>query len=268
MIEMPISESPALFIFAHQDDECGCFSELNRLVDRGDEVFVVYLTSGTPDGRPSQLRNLESVGTLARIGIARNNIHFLGEQIAIPDGQLSCNLEKVYESVLEMSSTIGLPKRLYFPSWEGGHQDHDAAHLIGLALGKRLKIIDNCFQFSLYTGHNLPSVFFKVLTPLPDNGAQIVFRISWRKRFQFLSYCLCYPSQKLSWLGLFPFFFIHYLFSGTQIFQPVSLSRIIEQPHPGKLLYERRGVYSYQEFVESAKCFIEKNLRTKAEIDP
>ena len=48
MIEMPISESPALFIFAHQDDECGCFSELNRLVDRGDEVFVVYLTSGTP----------------------------------------------------------------------------------------------------------------------------------------------------------------------------------------------------------------------------
>ena len=31
----------ALFIFAHQDDESGCFHEIHRLVNRGDKVWVV-----------------------------------------------------------------------------------------------------------------------------------------------------------------------------------------------------------------------------------
>ena len=267
MINMTFSESSSLFIFAHQDDECGCFFELHRLVARGDKVLVVYLTSGTPDGNTSHLRDSESINILVKLGVPRSNIYFLGSQEVIPDGKLSSHLEGVYQSILNLIGYSGLPQRLYFLAWEGGHQDHDAAHLIGLALGKKLGILENCFQFPLYTGHNLPSIFFKIFAPLPDNGAKSLSRISWRQRFEFLSYCLCYPSQKITWLGLFPFFMIHYLFSGTQIFQPVSLLRIMEQPHTGTLLYERRGFYSYQKFIHSSEDFIQKNLITAAKVD-
>ena len=264
---MTFSESSSLFIFAHQDDECGCFFELHRLVARGDKVLVVYLTSGTPDGNTSHLRDSESINILVKLGVPSSNIYFLGSQEGIPDGKLSSHLEGAFQSVLNLIGYSRLPQRLYFLAWEGGHQDHDAAHLIGLALGKRLGILENCFQFPLYTGHNLPSIFFKLFAPLPDNGAKNLSRISWRQRFEFLSYCLCYPSQKKTWLGLFPFFLFHYLFSGTQIFQPVSLLRIMQQPHTGRLLYERRGFYSYQKFIYSSKDFVQKNLITAAKVD-
>ncbi|MDC1227852.1 PIG-L family deacetylase [Oceanospirillaceae bacterium] len=264
---MKLSESSSLFIFAHQDDECGCFFELHRLVAQGEKVFVVYLTSGTPDGNTSHVRDTESINVLGKLGVPSSNIYFLGSQEVIPDGHLSSHLNGVYQSILNLIGYIGLPQRLYFLAWEGGHQDHDAAHLIGLALGKRLGVLENCFQFTLYTGQNLPSIFFKLFAPLPDNGARTLSRISWRQRFQFLSYCLCYPSQKTTWLGLFPFFIIHYLFSGTQIFQPVSLLRIMEQPHTGTLLYERRGFYSYQEFNDASEDFIQKNLIATAKVD-
>ena len=260
MTSMELSDSSSLFIFAHQDDECGCFFELHRLVAQGEKVFVVYLTSGTPNGDISHSRNTESISVLEKLGVPRSNIYFLGSQEAIPDGQLSEHLDAAYQSILNLIRYIGLPQSLYFLAWEGGHQDHDAAHLIGLALGKRLGVLANCFQFPLYTGHNLPSIFFKIISPLPLNGAKSLSRISWRQRLEFLSYCLCYPSQKKTWLGLFPFFLFHYLFIGTQVFQPVSVLRIMEQPHLGTLLYERRGFYSYRRFTNSSEYFVKKNL--------
>ena len=66
----------ALFILAHQDDECWCFYEICRLVSRGDEVKIVYLTSGTFDGSLSPVRNAESLAVLGGIGVPKENIFF------------------------------------------------------------------------------------------------------------------------------------------------------------------------------------------------
>jgi hypothetical protein len=255
-----MNESTNLFLFAHQDDETGVFFELQRLVRRGDDVIVVYLTSGELSGKPSLIRDGESVAILEKLGVPSSNIYFLGGKEGIPDGKLSSHLEGAFQSILDLLRHIGYPKSLYFLAWEGGHQDHDAVHIIGLALGNRLSILENCFQFPLYTGHNLPSIFFKIFAPLPDNGAKSLCRISWRQRFQFLSYCLCYPSQKKTWLGLFPFFLIHYISKGTQILQPVSVKRITQKPHSGRLLYERRGVYTYRKFADDSSVFVNEYI--------
>ena len=67
-----------LFLFAHQDDEYGVFPVLEKLVAQGEAVSVVYLTSGTLDGQPSERRNQESIGVLGRIGVTERNIHFAG----------------------------------------------------------------------------------------------------------------------------------------------------------------------------------------------
>ena len=244
-----------IFFFAHQDDETGVFWELHRLICRGENVVIIYLTSGDLSGKPSPIRDRESISVLLQMGIPRENIYFLGSEARIPDGKLSKFLEVAFQFVLGLLDKIGAPQRIYFLSWEGGHQDHDATHLIGLALGKHLDILEECFQFPLYTGHRLPSVLFKLFSPLIENGTIFHSRIPWRERFRFIFYCLSYPSQKKTWLGLFPFFLYHYIFIGTQILQPVSLLRIRQCPHVGRLLYERRGFYSYSEFLQDSKNF-------------
>jgi len=251
------SEQPlVLFLLAHQDDECGCFFEIHRLVSRGDKVIVAYLTSGNLDGSSSPIRDAESVAVLKKLGVPKSNIFFLGTDARIPDGKLSHHLEAAFHSITDLIVKIGIPENLYFLAWEGGHQDHDAVHLIGVVLADHLGIIERCYQFPLYTGVNLPSVFFRMFVFFPENGEPKLTMIPWRQRIGFVKLCLQYPSQIKTWIGLFPFFLAHYVFSGTQILQRVSVKRVHQPPHTGKLLYERRGFYSYQRFAQDTCGFI------------
>lgn len=261
---MSMNGPSVLFLFAHQDDEFGVFGEIQRLVCRGERVSIAYLTSGDLSGKPSPIRDEESIAVLGKLGVSRQNIHFLGRETEIPDGKLFAYLDTAFQAVLNLAERIGRPQRLYFLAWEGGHQDHDAVHLVGLATGRQLRIIDKCFQFPLYTGAGLPSVFYKLFSPIPENGRPGVFTIPWRKRIEYIRYCFSYPSQKKTWLGLFPFFLFHYIFWGTQILQPVSLPRIRQSPHAGKLLYERRGFCRYQDFIQHANIFLDRFLPTSA----
>ena len=253
-----MAQSVTLFLFAHQDDEFGVFYEIHRLVSLGAKVIVAYLTSGTSDGNPSPIRNMESIAVLKKLGVFENNIIFLGADAGIPDGQLCKHLEVIYHSITELIAKTGVPENLYFHAWEGGHQDHDAAHLIGVILGEHLGILEQCHQFPLYTGVDLPSVFFRLFFCLPENGMPNLTIIPWRQRIEFINLTFQYPSQVKTWVGLFPFFLFHYVFFGTQILQGVSTKRIHQPPHFGKLLYERRGFYSYIRFAQNAIDFISR----------
>ncbi len=252
-----------IFIFAHQDDECWCFYEIRRLVSRGDEVKIVYLTSGTFDGSLSPVRNAESIAVLGEIGVPKENIFFLGTHEKIRDGRLCEGLEVVFNSFITFTDEAGAPSSLYFPAWEGGHQDHDAAHLVGIALAKHFRILDQCYQFPLYTGVNLPSIFFRTFACLPENGEPIVSKIPWKDRIRFIKLCFSYPSQIKSWIGLFPFFMMHHIIYGTQSLQHVSVDRINFAPHSGTLLYERRQAYSYEIFIQETCDFVNRLTRTK-----
>ena len=238
----------SVFVFAHQDDEFGVYAELVRLIKNGTKVIVVYLTSGSLDGKPRPDRESESLNVLRDIGVMKENIFFLGTDLHIPDGRLYEYLDTIYPQILNLLNPMGKITSLYFLSWEGGHQDHDATHIIGLALAKQLKILDNTFQFTLYSGHKLPWILFKLFSPLASNGQAITYKISFYLRLRFIKYILSYRSQFIPMVGLFPFFLFHHIFKGTQILQPVTINRILEQPHPGKLLYERRGIFTYNEF--------------------
>lgn len=255
-----MNKSTSLFIFAHQDDESGVFWELHRLVSRGDNIIVVYLTSGDLSGGASFIRDCESISVLTKLGILKKNIHFLGTELGIPDGRLSKHMTSAFQAMMILLNKTTLPESVYVLAWEGGHQDHDAAHIIGLAIGRQLDILEQCFQFTLYTGFRLTSILFSVFSPIPENGKAQLSCIPWKLRFKFIRYCLSYPSQKKTWLGLFPFFLIHYISKGTQILQPVSVKRITQKPHSGRLLYERRGVYTYREFADDSNDIVNKYI--------
>ena len=251
----------ALFVYAHQDDEYGLLPVIEELAFGGGMAVCLYLTNGASAGVSSQRRNEESLAVLGRMGVTTEDVHFVGERQDIADGQLYRHLETAYHAASEIVARYPRFDSVYVLAWEGGHQDHDAAHLVGLALARSLGLLDHTRQFSLYNGFELPWILFRVLAPLRENGPVSAWPIPWRKRLSYAFRCRSYPSQLGTWVGLFPLMLINLVFTGSQRLQPVSLERLRAKPHPGPMLYERRGVLSYERFRDAVTPFVETHLQ-------
>lgn len=235
----------ALFLFAHQDDEFGVFDAIASCCQVGDRVVCAYFTDGAAVASACQ-RNAESIGVLGALGVPVKNILFVGERLGIPDGGL-CDAMLPVACWLDefVRATSGIAS-VHVPAWEGGHHDHDALHAVVVGVMAAHGILPVVRQFSLYNARRCVGPFFRVLSPLPENGPVERRFIPWSNRLRFLGYCLRYPSQYLTWLGLFPFVVLHYILRGTQDLQGVNASRLGEKPHVGTLYYEKRGFYSWE----------------------
>lgn len=247
-----------LFLFAHQDDEYGVFPVLERLAARGEPLAVAYLTSGTPDGSTSARRNAESIRVLALLGLTPAQIHFPGASLNIPDGQLYQHVQLACEGVKHLFKDIPPPTRIFTPAWEGGHQDHDAAHIAACSLALEFACLETSRQFPLYHGQGLPGILWHTFSPLAKNGQVESICLTWSQRWRYLGYCLTYHSQWLTWLGLYPPYAVNILSKGRQYMQPLSLDRLRSAPHPGKLLYQRRGFCSQEQFIYHTSALIDK----------
>lgn len=230
----------AFFLFAHQDDECGVFQSICAELASGSIVHCCYFTSGTPNGLNADFRNLESRNVLLSLGVEIANIHFIGSDCSIPDGHLIDHVQLAYEWISSFLKKKNDPTKIYLPAWEGGHPDHDALHAAGVIAAEKIKLIDSTLQYPLYNGSSCFGPLFRTLLPLPENGDVKSIKIPIKNRLRFLGLCLRYPSQIKTWIGLFPFFLLHYFFWGTQDLQGVSLERLCQKPHAGSLYYERR----------------------------
>jgi LmbE family N-acetylglucosaminyl deacetylase len=250
----------AVFLFAHQDDEAAVFPRIEAELAAGQRIVCIYLTDGGFGGQSTAVRNAESLTVLTAMGVDAADLVFLGDQTRIRDGYLYESLELGFQASLDVVSGLASIATLYVMAWEGGHQDHDAGHLVGLALAVRLGLLERTWQFSLYNGRGLPWLFFRALSPLFDNGPVLVQRLSWAKRWQYVRQCLSYKSQRKTWLGLFPFVAAHYLLGGQAQWQPVSVSRIANRPHTGPLLYEKRARCDYLTFRQFAQPFIKQRI--------
>lgn len=233
----------SIFLFAHQDDEFGIFQNIIEDQRKGRQIVCAYLTDG---GASSIRRNQESLAVLKKMGFQEQDIFFAGHALAIPDAGLPECLERAADWMHEWLAGFPQVKSIYVPAWEGGHHDHDALHAITVSVAHKIGVLTRVRQFPLYNGYRCAEPLFRVFLPLPLNGEVEKTRISWKSRFQFLRYCLSYPSQAMTWLGLFPFVTLHYLSSGMQMLQPVSYERICQRPHDGALYYERRGFYTWE----------------------
>jgi LmbE family N-acetylglucosaminyl deacetylase len=237
----------SVFFFAHQDDEFGVFQRISLECQLGHRVICVYLTSGVKGSQSARIRNTESLGVLEKLGVAKEDVLFAGNEIDIPDGQLILRMDT---AISWLEAFIGGNEHinsLFIPAWEGGHPDHDVLHAAVLIAVHSSEVELQISQFSLYNAYKCRGPLFRVLTPLSNNGKADNIVIHWRNRIRFLKYCLSYPSQLKSWIGLFPFTLLHYFFVGVESVQDVSLSRLMERPHNGPLYYERRKFCKWYE---------------------
>jgi LmbE family N-acetylglucosaminyl deacetylase len=240
----------ALFLFAHQDDEFGVFQKIIDEQRSGRRVVCVYLTDGVFEGKSSLQRNRESLAVLTQLGVHEKNIFFAGHSLSIPDGGLPDHLDTAIEWLVNWFAHCQTVASIYVPAWEGGHHDHDALHVIGVMVAKKNGQLNVVKQFPLYNAYKCRDPLFRVLLPLSMNGELEVTRVAWTNRIRFLRYCLSYPSQRITWIGLFPFVFLHFIFSGTQVIQVVSSERIRQRPHSGPLYYENRHFYTWEKMLD------------------
>jgi hypothetical protein len=235
--------SKAVFLLPHPDDEIAVFALLALAAGRV-ETTCIYLTDGGWGGQSVERRERESSRVLAGFAVA--NVRFLGRELSVADGDLYRRLDSVFDVLDALLSRESGSIDVFVPAWEGGHQDHDAAHLIGarLALDPRFRVR----QFSIYQGAGLPGPVFRMLAPLQENGAAMPVPAPLLARIRFLRRAASYPSQWKSMLGLLPVYALRMLTRHPFQLQAVTPGRCGSRPHVGPLLYERRGALTWPEF--------------------
>lgn len=253
-MEKVLPESVA-FLLPHQDDEFGVFFAIEQAKRRGARPVCMYLTDGSFGRNDPERRNAESRAVLTRLGVAADDIHFVGTHAGFRDGLLYTRLDDALRAVAAVLDKTPRIRALYFPSWEGGHQDHDATHLIGAVYAAKRGLLGVARQFGLYRAATNP-LGLTLFAPLAENGPVASELIPWADRRRYLRLALAYPSQRKVWAVLFPMMAYAYCTKGTQETQGVSLARIATRPHPGPLLYERRGRARYEDFSAAANVFL------------
>lgn len=245
-----------IYLFAHQDDEFGCFVKLDKDISNND-TYVFFLTSGDNNLQSNLIstRDKESLKVLQKLGLKKKNIFFIGRKLKINHFKLYLNLKMVYKDIKKKIKKIGKPNSIITHSWEGGHEDHDACNLIGRKIAKEFHIIDKSYQFSQYNSFKTNLIFFRVFNPINKIGGEI-FYSKFKKRIFYIKLLFLYKSQIKIWFGLYPFVIYHYLFRGFNYFEKLNKDKIIKRPHKKKLLYEIRKFLSFEKFKSKTKYFL------------
>jgi LmbE family N-acetylglucosaminyl deacetylase len=242
----------SLFVFAHQDDEFAAAPWIVQELREGAAVACVYLTDGG-SRTPPAVRDAESRDALHSLRVDDNAIAFL--QIAggrIADGALpAASLDALAALAAWVEAAAFVPSRIYAPSYEGGHPDHDAAHLIAAAFARQHDLVEEAWHFSLYHAYRIPRPFFACFAQLPSAMPSRRARLSARDRVALTLLCTRYRSQRRTWIGLLPGALLQRLLLGRERVVRFDLARLTDRPHPGQLLYERLFNVPYTTFANN-----------------
>jgi LmbE family N-acetylglucosaminyl deacetylase len=244
-----------LFLLPHQDDEFGIFHLIDRILEIGEKVKIVYLTDGAHGRSDAITRNAESRKVLTRLGVPVEQVIWLGTDLQIPNLRLRFHLKRAHDALCDVLEGIEQIVSMFTPAWEGGHPDHDAAALLAVALARNLGVTRALRQFPLYSAYRCRWRPYRVLTPIEEAGLITTELIPIGRRIQHLALCGMYRSQRKTFLALFPLIMAHYGTEGTQQYQYLNANIVAARPHQGPLLYERRGWTSWTEFEQDIGSF-------------
>src|SRR5581483_5234458 len=251
---MSSEKNALLCVFAHQDDEYGVAARISRERREGRRVLCVFLTNGAASV-PAAVRDAESRSVLLNLGVDEHDIHFVGSEHCVPDGSLVDHLEAALTMLNHSLQQIEIGEVLTL-AWEGGHQDHDAAHLVAVAFAQQRGI--PCREYPLYRGNRYGQLF-RVLSPIRDGGAKT--RLRFREALQASMLAWRYRSQRRTWLGLFGESFLKLVVLRREVLHDVDPARLLDPPHARPLFYERRFRFPWERFSAAARPFIERHIR-------
>lgn len=242
-------------LMAHPDDEFALFPALVDASRRGVAIHLFWLSDGCYGGQDAGIRVEESRRVLDTLGIRTVAAEFLGLALAVPDGRVVEHLHALEAAMRPHLAALPTGALLLCPAWEGGHQDHDAIHLLGRRLARRTGL--TALQYPLYQGEGLPGPVFRVLAPVRGSTPATRFAPGVAARLRYAAACLGYRSQRASFLGLLPMIVLRTVL-GMRDWWLLELRADAPpaRPHPGPLLYERRTAWTWRSFADAAGDFL------------
>lgn len=249
----------SLYLLSHQDDELGILHDLSMAAARGERCVCAYLTDGAWGGVAAETRNRESLKVLTSLGIKPNDVHFIGEQVGISDGSLVQHMDAALQALAQLCARYEPVGRLVIQAWEGGHQDHDATHLVGRALAMRLTPSPSSWQYHLYRSRRGASGM-SFASPCPEAGHVVSTPIPIGHRLRYLALVRHYRSQAHVMLRIWPHIVRVILIGGIQRLQQLPPVKELSRRPAERLLYEEWGLFSYAEFACYASRFVTMHL--------
>lgn len=241
----------ALFLFAHQDDEYAAAPWIAQERAGGTRIACLYLTDGGNRTAPG-VRDAESRNALRELGIPPESACFLSDANGrIGDGALAREALRGLALVEEwLRHADFAATRIYAPSYEGGHPDHDAAHLIAAAIAAERGLVAGAWHFSLYNAYRCPRPFFHAFRQLPTAAPARGASLPPAQRRTALLLFRHYPSQWRTWAGLIPGALLERGILRRETVVNFDLARLRSRPHDGPLLYERMFGTTYPQFAQ------------------
>lgn len=198
------------------------------------------------------------MSVLNSFGVPSKNITFLGERLGYNDGFLHKDISSLYVWLNAFFQSNQEIEACYVPALEGGHPDHDVLHTAVVKVLDKVGKPEIGLQYPLYNAKHTPAPFFKVLTPISENGKPFEIRLTLKQKIKYFACCFRYSSQWKTWVGLTPFIFLHLLFDGKQYVQPTSIERLGQRPHFDELYFEARKFISWEEFSRSVVSILQE----------
>lgn len=245
-----------LFLLAHSDDDVFVRPLIRRGVRDRRRVLVLYLTNGAAGGKSDVgRRRAEASRALAAAGVSGDDVVAVGAAHGIPDCGLFERLDEAFAAAAAAIDPRGAPARIVTHCWEGGHPDHDAAHLVGLALAARYGCAEQSLCFPAYRAPGRGPLPFDLFSPLAANGPIVPWRVGVGDILDALWSIRFYPSQWRSFVGLGPVLALRLLCRGAIPLQRMKDSCAPARPAAGPLLAETRYGRPFDECHRRATAF-------------
>jgi LmbE family N-acetylglucosaminyl deacetylase len=236
------------FLLAHQDDEIMLAPIIADAKREGRPVLVAFFTNGDGGASITRVRNDESRRLLAALGVeTEQEVAFLGEQLAVSDGQLCGRLEEMHAAAKSLLARASPIDAIYVHAWEGGNPDHDAAHALGLGLAAALGLDDAVYQVPFYRAPRSGPLPFVLFAPLEANGPATFYPLPLSERLRRLGFVRYFPSQTRTFVRFAPFMLLDALARSGIPVQRANPARLLERPMPEPLRYERIGYVAFSD---------------------
>lgn len=245
-----------VIVLAHQDDDIAFAPLIWRLKASGGPLRIVYLTDGSAGRVSSSVRDGECRRALAALGVVPSEILFLGSDLAIPDLALFRTLDRAYEGLVAALGPVQAMGDIYTLAWEGGHIDHDAAHLVTAAFAHARGRLDRAWQVPFYRTADRGPPWFSLFAPLAANGPVTEVPLTRGEALLRATLMRFYPSQWRVLSGLAPGLLWHGATATASKAQRLRPERLRGRPTPQPLFYERGGRTSFDEFSAHAGAFL------------
>jgi LmbE family N-acetylglucosaminyl deacetylase len=247
------TELALIALLPHPDDEFAILPLLERANAEGRAIHLVWLTDGAFGGVDPEARRRESLRALRSVGVQPETVAFVGIDGGIPDGRLHLSMAEAHAATVAALDAVDGPAELLLPAWEGGHQDHDAAHALGRAVARSRGF--PMLQYPVYQGEGLRGPVFRALAPLRASTVVRAVPVGRADIGRLVRACLHYRSQWRSFVGLLPMVLLRLLLARSIVLCAVDPTAPLRPPHGGPLLYERRTSWRWPDLQAAVRPY-------------